>query len=299
MCAVYLCIGYLSLLTLLQASVLMEKNDASAYEGNDGGSKSERPPGQHTDDEPNKNPCRGGEHAANWVWNWQAIFSLLLVIVGALQIRVYLRQANIMDRQEADSIAQQRPWLQVVPAVGENLIESAWNGQYRVFFPVTIAVSNHGASPARNVVFRIRPDSAPYVFNNEFRAAIDQRLKSLCAELRADAIRTPDAGIPIFQTGDHPVTMRQGSDSIDDTYFHQTGSTSYVIQGCVDYTYADNSHGQTAFRYLLGKVGDDKTVHGIAFMNGSIEEEGDGLTRSKAPTQGMYFSESDGGNFAN
>lgn len=106
MCALEFCVGYLSLLTLLQAAVLMEKNDAGADKGDDRGSEAERPTGKQTDDDPNKNPSRSCEHTANWSWGWQAIFSLLLVIVGAFQICIYLRQANIAETQAKISRTQ-------------------------------------------------------------------------------------------------------------------------------------------------------------------------------------------------
>jgi len=132
--------------------------------------------------------------------------------------------------------------------------------------------------------------------DNKARAENDSRLSTLCKDTTELSKNNTQSGIPIFQKLD-PVPIFQSSENIDERYFSKE-STIYMVQGCIDYTYSANEHGQTAFRYLVGKFGMDKTLHGIPFVKGNqVDNEDGNLHRAFLDAKSIDFVKTDGGNY--
>lgn len=229
-------------------------------------------------------------------WDWTALgtiaiagFTLALYIVGT-------RQWRTMQRQLDEMVVEKRPWLEVIPELDRHIHFSTFLNRRHIHIPVTCKAANYGQSPARNVLCMTRIDSVPYVMDNKVMAENDARLKTLCSETAAFSAKNPEAGIPVFQNK-NPISIFQVSENIDMKYF-SLNDTIYMVQGCLDYTYAEGRHGQTTFRYLVGKFSLDKTLHGIPFINGEPTAENPELSRATWDASNVDFVKTDGGNYA-
>jgi hypothetical protein len=56
-------------------------------------------------------------------------------------------------------------------------------------------------------------------------------------------------------------------------------ATLFAVVGCLEYTYADNRHGQTGFRMTIGRAVDNQ-VAGIPFVEASPEPYGEPIPES-------------------
>lgn len=228
-------------------------------------------------------------------------FAALLAFYGQQLARegwgkVFPSPSAIVDTSPVTALSE-RPWLDVTPEIFQGVHFSTFFDQRHVFIPIRCNIVNSGGSPARNVTCRIRIDSAPYVMDNQFRADVEARLDMLCKDTAEFATNNPRSGISIFNKT-NPITISQGAESIDARYFTKE-STIYIVQGCVDYTYANDEHGQTTFRYLVGKFGVDKTLHGIPFIVGSrVEGVPGNLHRAVLDAKNINLVRIDGGNYA-
>ena len=215
----------------------------------------------------------------------------------AEQAKTAVEQLKIASGQLNEMEADQRPWIEVVPEINDKIIFSVFSNETHVHVPIKCGVTNFGRSPARNVICMTRIDSQAFVSSNETRATIDKRETDLCENARKISIAGKDAGIPVFQTKPN-VAIHQISENIDKTYFTEM-STIYVVQGCVDYTYSADRHGRTAFRYLIGKFGDDHILHGIPFIRGNDNSAGPGhSSQADLSASAIDFIKTDGGNYA-
>lgn len=205
--------------------------------------------------------------------------------------------STLMKGQLDEMVSDKRPWLGVIPEIYQRIDFSTWFDHHHTFMPIKCNIVNYGESPARNVFCRVRIDSVPYVMDNKIHDDNDARLSALCNDTTLFSKNNIQSGIPIFQKM-NPVPIFSGAENIDGRYFAME-STIYIVQGCVDYTYSANEHGQTTFRYLVGKFGTDKTLHGIPFIKGSLVDGVDGnLRRAFLDAKNIDFVKTDGGNYA-
>lgn len=227
---------------------------------------------------------------------WIGFFGCVLLLVsGALQWHQFILKSNPLDIPPSAALGE-RPWLEVTPEIFQGIHFSTFFDHPHVFIPIRCNIVNSGGSPARNVIFNIRIDSVPNM-DNKFWADSDARLDTLCKDTAEFSKKNPQSGIPIFNKM-NPVHISQGAENIDERYFTME-STIYIVQGCVDYTYSADEHGQTTFRYLVGKFGADKTLHGIPFIKGQRKEGAPGnLHTAFLDVKKFDFVKTDGGNYA-
>jgi hypothetical protein len=231
---------------------------------------------------------------------WSAFMAASIYALIAAYQANEMRKATVAAQTSANAATAQldattRPWLEVTPEIFK-IFFSMWYDQPHVHIPIKCNIVNYGASPAINVLCRTRIDSVPPL-SPKFWAESDSRLQTLCDDTNNDSNAHPQSGIPIFQRKE-PVVINSGSENIDNRYF-QMASTIYMVQGCVDYTYGAGKHGQTTFRYLMGKFRNDNILHGIPFIRGTEVENGPGhFSRYTMNPKDVDFVKTDGGNYA-
>ena len=140
---------------------------------------------------------------------------------------------------------------------------------------------------------------------NARRGELAAPQKKTCEEGGIDSDKNPIGGITIFPNETGTIELGSGASG-----FENGQSALFSLLGCVIYNYGSGAHGQTGFRYMLGKVQDGK-VWGVPFTEGPPSEPyspGEELLKSgfpkdppkvaRIPIGELYFKPEDGGNYA-
>jgi hypothetical protein len=112
-------------------------------------------------------------------------------------------------------------------------------------------------------------------------AELDDPQKALCAPARKKGEDDPDSGATIFPNDDRKDTIGLGTTGV----YKANERILFSLQGCIDYAYGPDLHGDTVFRLILGTV-----VHGqwagLPFIPGAPVETPTnvpgGLTESRS-----------------
>ena len=241
-----------------------------------------------------------------------AALTAALLVVAALQLFTYRRQADIMDAQtriSSDQLSFQsavsRSWVRVNVALNGPLVFTEWANDRFVNVSLTFDLKNFGQVPAVNVRIATVIDRAD-------GGDRDKRLKPLqastCKIARDLADSDATGGNVVFPN--EPTTVKSGSGT-GGLYRNSDNPGALAVVGCVDYTFANGAHGQTVFQKILGRV-EGKIVAGIPFVKGEFDplappvsqellDKGfpkDPAKYARVAQEGLYFEDLDGGNYA-
>ena len=160
-----------------------------------------------------------------------------------------------LDAMEIDK----RPWIRANVDIKElRLVE--WGGDKHINTALIFDLKNYGELPAINIVISTNVASHP---GNSERTKLDIAQKVICEQARAQAVANPIGGPTIFPTDSNSIQSGAGSSGI-----YKTGKpTIFSVNGCIDYSYGKDRHGQTGFRMIIGKIAGNKVV-GIPFVEG-------------------------------
>jgi hypothetical protein len=240
--------------------------------------------------------------------HWVEIFlTLALVFVGVSQLIVYNRQASIMDEQTKISSRQldameieKRPWIRANVELKE-LRFTEWAGDKFINTILVFDLKNYGESPAANIV--ISTLVGPHPGNTE-RMKLDADQQLMCNQGRTQAVAYPIGGPTIFPTESNPIHGGAGSGGL-----YKTGEpTIFSVNGCIDYSYGKDRHGETGFRMIIGKI-EGNIVVGLPFVEGTPQtipvtpelfKQGFPIDSKVAiiPPDGLLFRPDEGGNYA-
>jgi hypothetical protein len=218
------------------------------------------------------------------------LVTLALVIVNIGYIIVSAGQLGIMKGQLGTMQVDQRPWVSATPAIDEVLMAD-WNRQKSVSVKLKFSLHNYGRLPAQD--FNFNWMIAPWP-GNAHHGNLDDPQEKLCADAQRATTTRRQKTTTVFPDRDTTVedNLTVGGQFVGVT------EVIYSIYGCIDYTYSSGQHGQTLFRYTLGKVEHDIWV-GLPFKHGPrIANAPVGLTMATVPRKDYYFEvDPDGGNF--
>jgi hypothetical protein len=228
---------------------------------------------------------------ATWSTSW-ATWALVAPAFGAMVVAVLQLAATKNDK---------RPWLSVQVEVNQFAILTRWEKSRQIFLRLKFSIKNSGQEPAINV--RVYPSLVVHP-GNVRREELAAPQKKTCEEGSIDSDKNPIGGIAIFPNETGTIELGSGASG-----FENGQPEVFSLLGCVIYSYGSGAHGQTGFRYMLGKVQDGK-VWGVPFIEGpplepySPEEE---LSKSgfpkdppkvaRIPIGELYFKPEDSGNY--
>ena len=154
----------------------------------------------------------------------------------------------------------QRPWVSVTPVAKVTLAD--WNGDKSIDVHLSFTLHNYGRLPAQELriepMITQRPDNAHL-------DDLDKPQDDLCST----AMRAPISqrlSTTVFPGRD---ATAETAISVGRQYLY-VNSVLYEVYGCIDYIYSDGAHGQTLFRYMLGKIDHREGIWmGLPFKMGS------------------------------
>jgi hypothetical protein len=200
----------------------------------------------------------------NWAQGITVIFSGI-ALGGALASAYFAhetfveaqRQANAAKDQVDIMRDQNRPWIRADISFARPIRFTQWAGRKHINVSLTFDLKNFGQSPATNI--RIFTHVQPHPGNAQ-QGVLDTDQQTICNQARETAERDKTGGIAAFPQEPKVVENGGGTGGLYETQ----NNVIFSINGCIDYTYADNRHGQTGFRKTLGKV-NGNIVDGIPF----------------------------------
>jgi hypothetical protein len=266
---------------------------------------------------PREDPPQRETVATEPFWDFKAShfvtagLTFALFVVAAFQLCTYRRQADIMDKQAAisnDQLAFQesvsRAWIRANVALDGPVIFTEWAKDKFINLQLSFDVKNFGQVPAVNIRILTAIDRADGTDR-------EQRLKklqeSMCKSARDVADSDQVGGNVAFPS--EPITIKSGSGT--GGLYRDGNPGALAVVGCIDYTFANSMHGQTGFRKILGRV-EGKIVVGIPFVSGQPDTNAppipqdllakgypsDPAKYARVPTDGLYFEDFEGGNYA-
>ncbi len=226
-----------------------------------------------------------------------AFGSICAVVVGDWQWDAMNHQLGVMREQS-------RPWIKTTISFARPIRFSEWDHNRWIHVPLRFDLKNFGSAPATNA--RIVTIVSPYP-GNAAKQTLDATQEAACKQARETADGDKIGGVAIFPGEPTSVETGGGTGGL----YKTDQPIIFSITGCIDYTYADDRHGQTAFRKILGRVNNDRVV-GIAFVKGESEPYQEPIspellatgfpkdppTVARVRTDDLYFHDDDGGNYA-
>jgi hypothetical protein len=228
------------------------------------------------------------------------IATIVNVCIANWQWSTMVQNNRIASGQLEAMEIDKRPWIRANVELKE-LRLTEWANDKHIFTSLTFDLKNYGESPAINIV--IFTNVGPHPGNSE-RPKLDADQKVMCEQARANATANPIGGPTIFPTESNPIQSGAGSGGI-----YKTGEpTIFSVNGCIDYSYGKDRHGETGFRMILGKVANNRIV-GIPFIEGKPEtilvtpklfKQGFPIDSKVAivPPDNLLFRPDEGGNYA-
>jgi len=210
------------------------------------------------------------EHAGKQADNAATLASVAKDQVRQLETLVDAanKQNGAMNRQLAIMQKQlevtDRPWIGVDVSIKDKIMFSDWNEARGINVTLSFSLKNYGASPARNItiVSQIRPHPG-----NTRARELDEPQDKMCAEARIRATERPISGVTTFPNDTKIEELGVG---ISGGGIYKTDEKIlFSVLGCVDYTYANEQHGHTAFRMLLGGQPERGQWAGLPFRIGN------------------------------
>ncbi|MGA3311207.1 MAG: hypothetical protein ABSD08_21765 [Xanthobacteraceae bacterium] len=240
------------------------------------------------------------------------VLGIGLLVVGAAQVLIYLRQASIMQTQTSISERQlsfqesvSRAWIRVDVTLEDKIIFTEWAGDKFIHIPLNFNLKNFGQVPAVNV--RTSTFIEPFG-GSDRNPRLDKAQAMACQSARDVADMNSIGGTDLFPLEPKDVKSGTGRGGL-----YKNGNPGPLsILGCIEYTYANGRHGQTGFRKILGRV-ENNFVVGIPFVSGQPEVPREPISAellasgypkeparvARIPTNGLIFRDDDeGGNYA-
>lgn len=266
---------------------------------------------------PGERPPQRESPATETFWDFKAshfvtaTLTFALFVVAAFQLCTYRRQADIMDKQadiSNDQLAFQesvsRAWIRANVALGGPVIFTEWASDKFINLQLSFDVKNFGQVPAVNIRIMTAIDRAD---GTDREPRLKRLQESMCKSARDVADSDQIGGSVAFPS--EPITIKSGSGT--GGLYRDGNPGALAVVGCIDYTFANSKHGQTGFRKILGRV-EGKIVGGIPFVSGQpytdttpipqdLLAQGyprDPAKYARVPTDGLYFEEFEGGNYA-
>ena len=246
--------------------------------------------------------------ASHWV---EILLTLALLTVGGSQAYIYWRQAEIMGTQTSVYKSQlafqesvSRAWVRANVTLSGPIVFTEWANDRFINLQLSFDLKNFGQVPAINIRILTAIDR---MSGSDREVRLKRLQDSICKSARETADGDPVGGQVAFPN--EPITIKSGSGT--GGLYRNGDPGALAIIGCIDYTFADNQHGQTGFRKILGRV-ENKLVVGIPFVSGDPQPDqppippellAQGFPSSpakyaKVPVDGLYFEGADGGNYA-
>jgi len=224
--------------------------------------------------------------------NTLGIYLAAVVAIGAI-VAAWMsssEQLHNMQGQLDVMVAQQRPWLQVTPRLDGPLRTILALGKKPEVFSVSLAfdAKNTGLTPATKIVF-----SSTVVVEGEGTdmKARDEAQEQACKQANEQAKSSGKVGESLFPN--EAKVLHTGFSG----RIAEADAFPYVLEGCVDYTYAGNQHGQTGYRLMLGRI--DTLWKGVKFDWNEEKPIGNGMVLLSMKTDSLQFRlTDDGGNWA-
>jgi len=224
--------------------------------------------------------------------NTVGIYLAAVVAIGAI-VAAWISSSDQLHNMQGQlnvMVAQQRPWLQVTPRLDGPLRTILTLGKKPEVFSVSLAfdAKNTGLTPATKIVF-----SSTVVVEGDGTdmKARDEAQDEVCKWAAEQAKSTGKVGESLFPNETKVLhTGFSGRIAEGDAF-------PYVLEGCVDYTYAGNQHGQTGYRMLLGRT--DTLWKGFKFDWNEEDPLGNGMVLLTMKADSLQFRlTDDGGNWA-
>jgi len=228
--------------------------------------------------------------------------------VGAIWVSSHdaSQQLSAMQRQLDAMEADQRPWLRVITQIREPISITEWSGTKSITVPLRFNIENFGKSPAVNV--RAYTTITRYL-GVEHRKALAGLQRDTCEKGSAESDQDPIGGIPLFPSKTDKIEITPSI--LGDGIFRDAKPVMLAVYGCIDYTYSATKHGQTGFRFLLGRR-EGVYFSGFNFVEGqSVQYDSpipDDLLKegfpknppkvAKIPLDELIFRPEDSGNYA-
>ncbi len=225
------------------------------------------------------------------------IATAINVIVAYYQWSAANGQLNVMREQA-------RAWVRADISLDGPVVFTEWANDRFINVRLKFELKNFGSVPAVNT--RIMTAIVPFG-GADRQERLDRAQADMCKVARQSADGNKIGGTTAFPT--EPKVVKSGSGSGG---LYRTGNPgALAVLGCIDYTYADDKHGQTGFRKILGRV-DNNLVVGIPFVRGqpradqepiSPELLASGFPKEPAryaeiSSDGLYFSDAGDGDYA-
>jgi hypothetical protein len=227
-----------------------------------------------------------------------AVLTLATIGVGFFQ---YLTLKGQLDAMENDK----RPWLNAEIVIPDPVLITEWAGARGINLPLKLSLKNHGQQPAINV--RAYPTVMLHP-GNERREELGVRQREICDGASTESDKDPIGGIAVFPGETSAIETRIGVSGNE--IFKNGEPVLFALLGCLDYSYGGGKHGQTGFRYVIGKATGDYVL-GVPFIEGTPIEgyhiPDDAIKagmpatppkQARIPAGQLYFKPMDSGNYA-
>jgi hypothetical protein len=219
-----------------------------------------------------------------------ARLTLALVLINAIYIGVSAWQLSIMRGQLNSMQIDQRPWVSATPAV-EKFTMVQWNASKSVNVMLKISLHNYGRLPAQDFDIKWMIKQWP---TNAHHGDLDAPKEKLCSDATRATTARRQKTLTVFPDRDATV-----EDNLTVGGVYLTNTTAiFSLYGCADYTYSSGEHGQTLFRYTLGKINHDIWT-GLPFKKGTAPSNAPArFTWAALPKKDYDFKiDPDGGNY--
>jgi hypothetical protein len=168
------------------------------------------------------------------------------------------KQIEAINRQLDISETDKRPWIKVQITLRKNILFSEWSNEKSIQVPLNLEFKNYGAVPAINLQVLVM--TGPRLLHPKEVTVAAQRI---CDNAGASAAeQSAPTGLAVF-----PGESESTTTTVGNRYWDLEGQSAFSVYGCLDYTYGNSRHGQTAFRMILGRSIDGH-IRGLPFVSG-------------------------------
>jgi hypothetical protein len=193
----------------------------------------------------------------SWLSFWVALATLISLIVYAFithgQLVEMRKTVGVAQRQLDEMQADQRPWLQIKSAEIGFLKFDADN----VNFNLKMTLKNTGKIPATGIeIWPVLHAMSDATFRSEDK---DEQLACSMANRDYPSRKT---GLTVFPDDTEPISTGPTMLVSDFPMLPNTRRGSIlIVLGCIDYFISsNNTHGQTGFRFLIGRRGENPAI---------------------------------------
>lgn len=234
-----------------------------------------------------------------------------LLVVAYMQLYVHRRQATIMEmqtdltnRQLAFQESVSRAWLRGDASINGPIIFTEWANNHFININVSGELKNTGSVPATDVhIFgTIEPFSG-----SDRQSRLTTIQSELCKSVKESYKAGAGIGQTVFPNDTNTIKTGFGSGGLYQT--DNPGPLSIIV--CIDYSYANDRHGLTSFRKILGLESQNK-IEGIPFVVGQPDSNREPISPellasgypkdppkiARVPADGLWFQEESEGQFA-